>query len=214
MIDLSSLSEPLPLLERYGMRCRGVIHVGASFGLEFHQYRAARLQQVVYIEPLPQTFEKLRSLVSGEPGHHAIRALCSDEEGVDVVLNVASNPGSSSILELGSHLTEHPDVRYIDKVPMRTTTVDRLIFDNAALRPELLDCLVIDVQGAELKVLRGARRTLGNCRFVFAEVSDGGLYVGDCSLQEIVDELKPYGFKLRQLGMNIHKWGNALFIRD
>jgi FkbM family methyltransferase len=214
ILDLSELSSPLPLIRNLGLHCRGLIHVGANTGQEFYEYKAAGLEQVVYIEPLPSAFKELERRIFGEVHHHAIRALCADQDGVNVTLHVASNHGmSSSILEFGFHAIEHPDVTYTSNISMPMTTLDKVIFENPLLRPEALDCLVIDVQGAELQVIKGAHRVLENCRFVFLEVNDGGLYAGDCSVQDIIKALSPYRLKLRQLGINRHKWGNAFFVR-
>src|SRR5207302_2079774 len=178
---------PLSLIAGLGLSCRGVIHVGANLGQEFDAYRRAGLESAVYIEPIPEIFTKLQRRVSVEPHHVAVNALCSDRDDEAVEFHIASNQGqSSSILNLGSHASLHPSVRFVSSLAMRTTTLDRIIFESPFIDPRRLDCLVMDVQGAEGLVIAGANRTLANCRFVFAEVSDGGLYKGDASWHDIV----------------------------
>jgi FkbM family methyltransferase len=211
---VSDLGHPLGLIKRLGLECRGVIHVGANLGQEFDSYRRAALESVIYIEPIPEIFARLRTRISIDSRHLAINALCTDRDGDEVEFHVASNDGqSSSIFELGSHADRHPDVNYISTLRLQTTTLDRIIFETPAIRPELLDCLVLDVQGAEAKVFAGGQRTLGLCRFVFAEVSEGGLYRGDVPFEEIISILKGHGFVLRSLDINRDGWGNAFLVK-
>jgi FkbM family methyltransferase len=211
---VSDMGNPIGLIKLLGLECRSVIHVGANIGQEFESYRRAGLESAVYVEPIPEIFAKLQARVSVDKRHHAINALCTDRVGDEVEFHVASNNGeSSSILELGSHAVKHPEVGYVRTLKLRTTTLDHLIFETPSLDPRPFDCLVLDVQGAEAKVLAGAEQTLRQCRFVFAEVNDGGLYKGDATSEEIINMLKVRGFVLRSLDINRYGWGNAFFVK-
>jgi FkbM family methyltransferase len=211
---VSALGHPLGLIKRLGQQCHGVIHVGANIGQEFDSYCRAGLASVVYIEPIPELFAKLKQRVSLAAGHHAVQALCTESEGEEVAFYVASNNGeSSSIFPFGSHADRHPHVTYQATLRLRTTTLDRIVFETPGIRHDLLDCLVIDVQGAEAKVLAGGTRTLQLCRFVFVEISEGGLYRGDAPFQEIILMLTRAGFLLKSLDLNRHGWGNAFFVK-
>ena len=213
-VAVSELSHPLGLIKRLGLQCHGLIHVGANSGHEFDSYCRAGLGSVVYIEPIPEVFARLEQRVGKAAGHHAIQALCTDRDGEEVAFHVASNNGlSSSIFPFGSHADRHPHVTYQATLRLKTTTLDRIIFETPGLRPDLLDCLVVDVQGAEAKVLAGGMRTLQLCRFVFVEISEGGLYEGDAPYPEIVAMLARAGFLLKSLDLNRHGWGNAFFVK-
>jgi len=212
--DLSNLSHPLSLIERLGMTCRGLIHVGANTAPEFDDYRRAGLACVVYIEPIPHIFAALKERVSIDPHHHAIQALCTDRSGDEIEFNVASNNGeSSSIFPLGNHAPKYPEITYQTKIRVQSRTLDDIIFSDDSIQVDAIDCLVMDVQGAEMKVIAGARRTLAQCRYVFTEVNEGGLYQGDSSYMEIVSDLAHYGFALRSLDLNEKGWGNAFLVR-
>jgi FkbM family methyltransferase len=211
---VSDLGHPLGLIRNLGLECRGVIHVGANLGLEFGSYRRAGLENVVYIEPIPEIFAKLQARISVDRRHRAINALCTDRIGDEVDFHIASNGGeSSSIFEFGTHAHHHPQVSYVRTLRLRTTTLDHIMFGTPSLDPRLFDCLVLDVQGAEAKVIAGAKQTLGLCRFVFAEVNEGGLYKGDATSEEIVATLKAEGFILKSLDINGYGWGNAFFVK-
>lgn len=201
------------LLEKiYDLRAfpSSLLHVGANDGDEADLYRRCLLERVLYVEPLPAAFATLNARIAGLPGHRAVQALCSDTDGETVDFNVSSNKGaSSSMFPLGYHASVHKDITYTQTLRMTTTTVDTLTAGGA----ERFDVLLLDVQGAEMKVLRGAPRTLANARAVIAEVCEVPLYEGACTFDEVVDFLKPLGFRLKKVEINILRYGDAIFVR-
>lgn len=93
-----------------------------------------------------------------------------------------------------------------------TTTVDEIIERHGAAGKVPL--IVLDVQGAELLVLKGARKSLGDVSAVYCEVADVALYENSCTWHEIADFLAPFDFKLKNLIIKHHNWGMALFVRE
>ncbi len=93
------------------------------------------------------------------PFHRAIRAVCAERAGDEVQFNVASNGGqSSSLFALGAHAEHHPDIVYTGAQRMVTTTVDEILAEHN--RGRVPNLLVIDAQGADQRVLQGARQSL------------------------------------------------------
>ena len=211
------MADPLHLLRDLDRVPRGVIHVGANIGQEFPAYRAAGLAWGLYIEALPSVYERLRLTLEDAPNHLPINALCADVDGEERIFHVASNDGnSSSMLEFGWHVAEHPEVEFIrtDRMTSRRldTVIDEVCEAHPQIDPHLLDCLVLDVQGSELRVLQGAHRCLSRASYVYTEVNEGGLYKNDCSLDDVIAFMRLYRFRLKNLVINRHNWGDALFI--
>jgi FkbM family methyltransferase len=212
------MADPLQLLRDLDRVPCGVIHVGANAGQEFPAYRAAGLAWGLYIEALPEAFERLRLTLAASSTHLAINALCADDDGKETLFHVASNEGqSSSMLEFGWHAREHPDVEFVRTQRLVSRRLDTVVDEVCTAVPQmdvrLLDCLVLDVQGSELCVLQGAHRCLLRASYVYTEVNEGGLYRGDCSLDDMIAFLRLYGFRLKNLAINRHRWGDALFVR-
>src|SRR5262245_3416467 len=131
----------------------GVIHVGASYGQERDLYADAGLP-VVWIEADPNILEALQSnLVGRYANQKAIGCLVTDENDTEYVFNISNNSGfSSSIFPLGLHKEVWPNVSYSRQITLKSKTL------TAALQNEDLtqyNTLILDVQGAELKVLQG-----------------------------------------------------------
>jgi FkbM family methyltransferase len=202
----------LQQLSVYGIRPKRVLHIGAHYGDEAKDYRAAGVETVVYVEAIPWVFEKLIRNLADFPGYQGICAVCSDVTGPSLDFHVSSNEGgSSSFLGLGRHRELYPKIRYTETLKLKSTTADDLM---AARCPGVeFDTLVLDTQGSELHVLKGARSLLGQITSLVSEVSEDALYEGGCSLEEVIAFVRPLGFRLRRLVLNDKLWGNALFVK-
>jgi FkbM family methyltransferase len=205
--------DPLLLVQRFGGTIRGIVHIGANDGEECGRYVESGASSVVYVEPLPEPFARLERKTAGIPGHVPVQALLADTEGKTVDFHVASNRGqSSSLFGLGRHGELYPEIGYTETRTMTTTTLDTLLATDR-FKTEPFDLLVMDVQGAELLVLRGAERTLAKSSFLSLEVSESPLYDGSCCLDDVIAHLTPRRFRLRHLDMNPLAWGHAFFMR-
>jgi hypothetical protein len=130
-----------------------------------------------------------------------------------VTFHVASNNGgSSSLLAPGRHAELYPWITFEKTLELVTERLDDLV----AERPEAAtyNVLVLDVQGAELKVLNGAPELLSTVDAVFAEVSSEPLYEGGCTFLEVTNRLAEAGLVFRAAEMNAEGWGDAFYSRS
>ena len=77
---------------------------------------------------------------------------------------------------------------------MRSSRLDSL-FVSKGIQPSDYPALVMDVQGAELLVLKGAGQMLGEFRFVKAEAADFESYIDCAKLEDLRQYLEPWGFR-------------------
>ncbi|MBN1237330.1 MAG: FkbM family methyltransferase [Gammaproteobacteria bacterium] len=171
----------------------GVIHVGAHIGQERELYAQYGLK-VLWIEPLTELFAALQSNLRGYPDQRALKYLITERDDADYSFNVASNAGgSSSILELNLHKDIWPDVELNRSVPMKSKTLASVLrIEN--IEASDYDALIMDTQGTELLVLRGAEPLLGNFRYIKTEVADFEAYKGCCLLADVEAYLEGHGF--------------------
>jgi len=174
--------------------CRRVIHVGANSGQEREVYRMHGLK-VVWIEPIPAVFEKLKHNLIHYPDQSALQALVTDQDDKVYTFNVASNEGaSSSILEFGQHSDIWPEVRFQHTIELKSVTLTTL-FREHAIKPDAKDALVLDTQGSELLVLQGSLPILQQICYIKTEVADFEVYEGCCKLDELTTFLEAQGFR-------------------
>jgi FkbM family methyltransferase len=172
----------------------GVIHVGANAGQERQLYHELGLK-VLWFEAIPKVYEELVANIAEMPRQNAICALLTDRDGEEYRFHVANNLGaSSSIYEFGEHRDIWPQVEYVDQLTLRSSQLDTLM-SAAEINRRDYQALVIDVQGAELLVLKGGKRTLRHCRYIKAEAADFDSYVGAARLQDLQRHLAPLGYR-------------------
>ncbi len=192
----------------------GLIHVGANRGNEYPAYHVRTHGPLLYVEAIPDLAEHVRRRLDPQRPHHVHQAVVSDQAGETVTFHVSSNDGlSSSMLEPGRHAEIRPDITFEKSLELKTERLDDLV----AARPEWAsyNVLVLDVQGAELKVLSGAPELLSRVDAVFAEVSSEPLYEGGCTFLEVTTLLADAGLIFRAAEMKPETgWGDAFYTRN
>ncbi|HEX3109983.1 MAG TPA: FkbM family methyltransferase [Thermoanaerobaculia bacterium] len=179
---------------RFLPRVHGIIHVGANIGQERHLYDDYDLA-VLWIEPLPEIFAKLRDNIARFPRQRALQCLVADRDGVPYPFHVANNQGaSSSMFDFGLHGDIWPDVTFEKTISLEGLTLPSLIA-REGIDLSAYDALVIDTQGSELLVLRGAALLLPFFQYVKLEAADFELYAGCCRLEDVETFLKQFGFR-------------------
>lgn len=191
---------------RFASECRGLIHVGAHEGEEAWIYDALKIPQVLWVEGDPDLMSQLRKTISGFKRQTAVEALLAETAGELVTFYVTNNDGaSSSVLPLGRHAEMYPEVEVAVQKNLVTETLEKIleIHDPSAV----IDGMVIDVQGAELSVLKGAGDRLLQFKWIFAECSDFELYKGCCTLETLTHFLGTKGFLQRKKYVHKEKLG-------
>ena len=195
----------------------GVLQVGASSGQEVALFRNHGIDHAVFIEALEVPFRALMQRISTIPNYIGVNVLCGLRDGEVVDFHVATNFGeSSSLLPPTRHLSDYPWVKFPQTVQLTSFTLDTVLRSIEAQHPTIaasLDLLFMDLQGAELEVLKGGTRALQQARYLYTEVGLGGGYQGDAPLIELMHFLKAFGFDIYELEVNAEGWGNALFIK-
>lgn len=172
---------------------RTVVHIGANTGQARHTYDAYGLT-CTWIEPVPRLYAQLGENIRYMPGQRALQALLADKVDEKVHFHVSNFNGlASSMFELGEHDKIWPEVFYTETIELHTTTLNRLI-DCYNIVLETPAALILDVQGAELRVLQGAGNMLGRFLYVKVEATDFAVYQGGCTLEELTSFLEKNGF--------------------
>lgn len=200
------------LFPRYDIKPKGVLHVGANVGEEAPVYDELGIKDVVWIEANPEIFDRLVVNISPYPKQVAYNYCIGDEHGKAVIFHISNNASqSSSVLELGTHKIAHPEVSYVKDIPLVMKRIDVLM--EGGIYPDL-DFLNIDLQGAELKALRGMGNLLHQFKWAYLEVNKEELYKG-CALVEDID-MYMLGFGFRRVETRWcgnTGWGDALYIK-
>jgi FkbM family methyltransferase len=178
---------------RFLRTARGVVHVGANVGQERALYDRLGLE-VLWIEPIPDVFATLKSNIAPFPRQRALECLVTDRDDAPYEFNIANNGGeSSSILPLKQHRDVWPKVDFTRTITLRSSTLATLLA-REHIDLERYDALVMDTQGSELLVLKGAEPLLEDFRFIKTEAPDFEAYAGCAQLADIAQFLAQRGY--------------------
>ena len=195
------------MVEKYDMKIRGVIHVGAHHGEENKFYRDLGIKNRIYFEPGSQNFISLKRHISGY--HPKIqKALGNENKMVFLNLDIENGGMSNSILKPKEHLTLYPNIHFGEP-----ELVEMIRLDDSGLDLTGFNLIVIDVQGYELEVFKGAAKTLENIDYIISEINKIELYEDGATVDQVVAFLSSYGFKLVEEVWDKHGWGDGLFIK-
>lgn len=129
------------------------VDVGAHKGSVLEQILLAAPQGRHFaFEPLPDYAERLKS---NFPQIEVHNVALSDEVGESLFYHRVKSPGTSSL---------HSDNDYFDKSPPEVIRVRTAPLDSIIPEERRIDLIKIDVEGAQLQVLRGAAHTIKRCR--------------------------------------------------
>lgn len=175
-------------------RFRTVVDVGAGRG-QFALVAARRFPEaaLVCFEPLPVPRRILQRVLAGHRDvtvvDRAVSATAGEAEFV-----IARADDSSSLLRMTeTQVACFPGTEAVGRITVVTAPLDQLLPPQRLTRPVLLK---IDVQGAELEVLRGGRDVLEHVDSVLVECSFVELYAGQALAGEVVGFLCDRGFRL------------------
>jgi len=198
------------LWSRYNIRPKGILHIGANRGEEAPVYLELGVTKQIWIEANPEIFIQLKETLHGNPHAIAFNYAIGEEDMVPVVLHVANNGGqSSSILNLGTHKKQHPDVHYVKDINITMRRIDSLLSEFVI---QQYDFLNIDIQGYELHALRGMGDYLKYFKWLYLEINIGEVYEGNGDINAVDKYVGQFGFKRVETKM-VGVWGDALYVR-
>lgn len=133
--------------------------------------------------------------------NYAVGCVLSDKTGdvVEFYQNL-EHPGGNSLYK------ENPDLSPLSnelfpenkKVAYKTNTLDDIVKLNNLPLPDLIK---MDIQGAELAALKGAKETLKNCNHLILELQHKDYNFGAPKANEVIEYLKTIGFDMVGNGM-------------
>lgn len=178
----------------YLLGLHGVIHVGANSGQERAYYEAAGLR-VVWVEPIPSVFAELTQNIRPYPRQRALEYLLSDVDGATYEFKISNNDGlSSSIFDLSLHTEVWPEVNYVGEVSLQSTRFDTMV-EAEKIDLAGYEALIMDTQGSELLVLKGADELVRNFKYIKTEAADFEMYAGCALAGDLSEYLDGFGFK-------------------
>ena len=180
-------------LQKYLQPGATFVDVGAHIG--YYSLQAAvtvgASGRVLAVEPNPETLRKLRGNVAAS---HAwvitvVPVACADSEStLDLFAGPSTNTGETSLSRANASQDRPSTATY----RVRARPLDSIIRESGVSR---VDAVKIDVEGAELMVLKGAKDTLDRFHpIVLVEVVDDQLREMGASSAQLIAYMQAHGY--------------------
>jgi FkbM family methyltransferase len=171
-----------------------VLDIGANSGQFAHTLRELFPPAQIYsFEPLAEPFQQLIADFSGDTQFRGFNVALGNEDGRQVI-NRSSSSTSSSLLKMGKiHREEYPYTAQHVTEEIAIRRLDGLVDDGSIVLDGPL-FIKLDVQGYELEVIRGGKRTVSAADAVFSEVSFVELYEKQPLFTDLLAELQSLDF--------------------
>lgn len=189
-----------------------VIHAGASLCQERDEYSTVGFTPVIWFEALTSVSKVAEKILDSYPDQHIFNIALWSESNIEKTIFITSNQGqSSSFFRMKWHSFVHESVVQIGSEIHVTSTLDDVLTSKGETGPTSL--LVLDLQGAELEVLKGAINTLRETTAVFVEVALVEMYEGQPLLSDIHKFMLDHNFVLVQHDLiSESMMGDALYV--
>lgn len=225
------------LVKKHNMNMTGVIHIGAHECGEIKNYVEHKIKNGILVEANPQRAKNLEESVrvgrypqecwpsvqyvtlSKEEAeicrnYKVFNFAVTDKAGEEIELNISTHDGGvDSIFKINDIgvQTSWTNYQHIHSIKVPTTTLDELMKNVE----EEYNFINLDVEGAELLVLKGGVETLKNkIEYIMLESQDVIRFDGSCSARELEEFLVKLGFKLVDYADTGKGWGDQLYIKS
>jgi len=199
-----------------------IFDVGASEGSVTLKYLELYPSAIIHaFEPQPESFQQLNNRFSNSGNIYCHNMALAEKSELKKFYKTNEEASSSLLpsVQSGSFVDRHTIIA--ETYEVRSATLDDYCLDKGI---EYIDILKMDVQGAELQVLKGGEKLLKENRInlIYAEVWFTEAYAGQPFYEDIALFLRNFGY--RSFGLyNMHwdtklngknLWADAIFINS
>ena len=212
------LGELFNLVRDNKINIKGIMHIGAHLCEEkdiYNQILQVKDSNIIWIDAIEEITN-----INKQKGIPNCYTAVLDETEKDAIFKITNNTTdgnfnlmSSSLLDFGTHATDHPNVVVAGTRMVRTQTLQQFV-DRNSIDLSKFNFWNLDIQGSELHVLRGSRNLLKYADCIYTEVNAKEVYAGCGQIGELDALLAEEGFA--RVYTNIYEslgWGDALYVR-
>lgn len=159
--------------------------------------------KIFCFEPDPRAASRFKRKIGNRPEVGFYECAISNKDGKETFYMSSGQENemmpegwdySGSIRKPKNHLKIHPWCKFEKKIIVKTKRLDTWCKEKGIDR---IDFIWMDVQGAEIDVIRGGRNALRNTRYLYTEYNNKELYEGQLSLKQLLKKLAEFEVVVR-----------------
>ena len=197
------------VINKFNITIDGILHIGAHKCEEIDTYKKyVNSDNILWIEAYPNLYEENKS----KPDINILNEVVYNKDGVLKEFNIYNNTKLNSLYQLRDEKEKRKGHKVVSTSILKTKTL-KTIYSEYDINESKYNFIVLDTQGTELQILKGAGNIIENFDYIFLEVNDTEIYEG-CDLLDDVNTYL-YGFRYERVYLRlINGYGNAFFIKD
>lgn len=206
---MRNLLEALLRVKDTGFQPNSVLDIGAYIG-KWSQAASVAFPEAKYLmlEAQPEAHEYLTKLKNYDPEKFDFEiTLLGEENKASVPFFQTLTPAGSTGSSMYPEQTDFPQRQL-------NLNMQRLDEITNARPDQTFDLIKLDVQGAELDVLKGGTETLRNAHFLVVETSLFPYNAGAPLFAEVIQFLAEYGFMVMDIFQPVRDANGLLFQAD
>lgn len=199
-----------------GYEIKGIVHIGTNDWYELEFYLKMGIEKVIGFEPLSEPVERVLNkygnsdeFLSGMVGIYNV-GLGNFNGFININVSAGDGQSSTFLTPTKTHLKEFPDQKPIYKERVKVKRYADFVKSHSEINVYDYDCLVLDVEGYEMEVLRGMNGLISHFKYLNIECSGASVYEKGPKAQEVIDYLNDYGF---QQDSPVEDHNDIMFIR-
>lgn len=173
--------------EQMGKPITGIVHIGGHYAEEAPDYHARDIYGL-WFEAHPEYFQKMQANTDQYSTQQSVNALLSDADDEVVTFYITADEFASSMLKPAQHQVQNPHAYLSDEITLVTHRFDSLMGSdgqNFSWLAANYNLLVLDVQGAELKVWNGMGEYQKCFKAIVSEYSTVEFYEGVPRIEDL-----------------------------
>jgi len=199
------------LMEKFNIPKSGVVHLGGHVGEELPLYAALGFHKVVMVEPLQREFQIMQKNIDyynntftslsqfldekSSMKAHGVNCAVSDESGMAKIYRTDISSLSSLTKPLKGAFTAKWDSMNYEELAVSCKTLDELISKLPnGWKPDDFSYLRMNVQGSELKALKGGTHFLKSIVLIDLETNTEPRYEDNPTKEDFDTFLNQQGF--------------------
>ena len=165
-----------------------IVEIGSADGLDTRKFLDLMPSaQIVAIEPDPRHYESMKALTVNTSLNFL--AVAVGRQDTTLPFYVSNTPYSSSLkLPTDALFDKWPEISFSEVAQVEVRSLDSILGSSEL---EWIDLVWADVQGAELDLIAGAKKSLSRTRYFYSEYSPERYYEDAPTLRELGKALGP-----------------------
>lgn len=200
------------LQTEFGLQIKGLLQIGSFNAAEYEPFKQIGVNHFIFVDANPEVIPGLEQSLGKDC--RVLNYLISDKDNETHTFHIANHAQSSSILKFDKHKQYHPEYSEVVKtLELTSITLDSLVTQEHVAMQDY-NCLMMDIQGAEMMALRGFEQNLQHIDYIYTELNFDSMYEGCCLEPEFTLYLQQRGYSLVKSFDTGYGWGDGLYIKD